>query len=67
MRPSLKDIIERLRHANMAHGGLDVEKLPDRSIRGDRSSDDRALASGGNREVPSGVVMRGERPSAPAL
>jgi hypothetical protein len=27
MRPSLKDIIERLRHANMAHGGLDVEKL----------------------------------------
>ena len=27
MRPSLKDIIERLRHGNMAHGGLDVEKL----------------------------------------
>ena len=27
MRPPLKDIIERLRHANMAHGGLDVEKL----------------------------------------
>jgi hypothetical protein len=27
MRPSLKDIIERLRHANMARGDLDVEKL----------------------------------------
>jgi hypothetical protein len=27
MRPSLKDVIERLRHANMAQGGLDVGKL----------------------------------------
>ena len=27
MRPSLQDVTERLRHASMAEGGLDVDKL----------------------------------------
>ena len=33
MRPSLQDVTERLRHASMAEGGLDVDKLVSDLIR----------------------------------
>ena len=67
MSSTSKDIIERLRHANMAHGGLDVEKLvprrPDRGIRGDRSPDDRARAWG-RREPRRGSDGGARRPQS---
>jgi hypothetical protein len=68
MRPSLQDVTERLRHASMAEGGLDVDKLVSDLIQAFVEIDrrlKRARASGGSSAVEE--VTRGERRSATVL